>query len=55
MSSIASTVNDLSRRIAEMLDLASRAGLDTLASDLAAVERSLLAARRKLEQCSSGR
>lgn len=50
MSSIASTLDELARRIATMLEQASAAGRDTLASDLGAVERSLLAARRKLEQ-----
>jgi hypothetical protein len=52
MSSIASTLAELARRIEVMLDEASRAGLDSLASDLAVVERSILAANRKLESCA---
>jgi hypothetical protein len=51
MSSIASSLAELAKRIERMLDEASRAGLDSLASDLAVVERSIIAARRKLDDC----
>jgi hypothetical protein len=50
LSSIVSTLEDLSRRMSRITEQAIASRDDSLAHDLTAVERALVSARRRLER-----
>ncbi|MHB8218878.1 MAG: hypothetical protein ACYDHU_00935 [Acidimicrobiales bacterium] len=53
MSSIASSLGELQRRVSQMAEEASAAGDDEVASELFNVERSLLGALRRIGRLTS--
>ena len=53
LSSIASTLDQLARRIGSMAESAIQHQQDSVAADLVAVERALTGARRRLARLSS--
>jgi hypothetical protein len=55
LSSIASSLDQMTRRVGRMAEAASAAGEETVAGDLFSVERALQGATRRLERLVAGR